>query len=56
MLGTILSLFIGAVPAIVREIANARNEEHNAKTEQQRIAAEERIKALVILLPKVATS
>ena len=43
---TLLSLVMGAVPAIVGEIAKARTEAKNAKTEQERIAADERIKAL----------
>lgn len=43
---TLLSLLIGAVPAIAGQIAQARVEAKNAKTEQERIAADERIKAL----------
>ena len=43
---TLLSLVLGSVPAIVGEIAKARVEAKNAKTEAERIAADERIKAL----------
>lgn len=43
---TILSLVLGAVPAIVGQIAKAKVDAQNAKTEQERIAANERIKAL----------
>lgn len=43
---TILSLFIGAVPAIIKGIAAARVDLANAETEKEKIAANERIKGL----------
>lgn len=43
---SLISLVLGSVPAVVGEIAKARFEAANAKTEQQRIAADERVKAL----------
>ena len=43
---SLLSLFMGAVPAIVGQIAQAKAQAANAKTEQERIAADERVKAL----------
>lgn len=46
MFAALLPLLIGAVPAIVRELATARNTLENAKTDRERIYAEERIKAL----------
>lgn len=42
----ILSLVMGAIPAITREIANAKVELNKTQTERERVAAEERIKAL----------
>jgi len=46
MWATILSLVLGAVPGIVKEIANAKVQLANAETEQEKVAAEERVKAL----------
>lgn len=46
MWGTILSLVLGGVPAIIRSLGQARVDLANAKTEQQRVAAQERIKGL----------
>lgn len=43
---SIVSLLIGALPAIAGEISKARIQAQNAKTEQERISAEERIKSL----------
>jgi hypothetical protein len=43
---SIFSLFVGAVPGIVREIAQAKVDLANTETERERIATEERIKAL----------
>lgn len=46
MLGTILSLVMGGIPSIVREIAQAKNNLENAKTDREKVFAEERVKAL----------
>lgn len=46
MWGTILSLVLGAVPGIVRELAKARVDLANAQTEMEKVHAQERIKAL----------
>ena len=43
---SILSLVFGSLPAIAGEIAKARTAKANAVTDQQRIAADERIKSL----------
>lgn len=43
---TIASLFFGAVPSIVSALAKAKKDLADAKTEQDRIAAQERIVAL----------
>lgn len=43
---SILSLVFGSLPAIAGEIAKARTAKLNAATEQERIAADERIKSL----------
>lgn len=43
---SILSLVIGAVPAIIRELAQARVQLANAETEKEKVEAQERIKAL----------
>lgn len=43
---SILSIVIGAVPAIVRELAKAKVDLANAETEMEKVAAQERIKAL----------
>lgn len=43
---TILSLLFGALPTIVGEIAKARNNALTAKTDLERIASLERVKAL----------
>ena len=43
---SILSLVFGALPAIAGQIAAARVAKQNAVTEQERIAADERIKSL----------
>lgn len=46
MFAALLPLFLGSVPSIVQAIANARLQLKNAETEQQKIVAEENIKAL----------
>lgn len=43
---SILSLLFGALPAIAGQIAAAKTAKANATTDQQRIAADERIKSL----------
>ncbi len=43
---SLISLVLGAVPAVVRELAQARVAQANATTDQEKIAAEENIKAL----------
>lgn len=43
---TILSLVLGGVPAIISGIAKARVDLANAETEKEKVAAQERIKAL----------
>lgn len=48
MWATIASLFFGALPTITKQIADARVQLANAKTEENRIAAEERVKTLEI--------
>jgi hypothetical protein len=46
MIGTVLSIVMGGLPGIAREIAKARTDAINAQTEQQKIEAEERVKIL----------
>ncbi len=46
MFAAILPLLLGALPSIVKSLAQARLDLANAETEQQKIAAEENIKAL----------
>jgi len=46
LLSTVLPLLIGALPAVVKEIATAKQNRDNAVTERERIEAEERVKAL----------
>jgi hypothetical protein len=46
MFTSILSLVLGALPAVLRQIMQARVDLANSKTEQEKIAANERIKAL----------
>lgn len=46
MWGTILSLVLGAVPGVIRELAAARVNLANAETEKEKVEANERIKAL----------
>lgn len=43
---SILSLFTGVLPAITKEIAQARVDLAKSKTEQEKIAAQERVKTL----------
>lgn len=46
ILSPLFSLVIGAVPGVIREIAQARVDLSNAETEKEKVAANERIKAL----------
>ena len=46
MLWTLLSLVIGGIPAIIKQIAQAKVDLANARTNSEKIAAEERIKGL----------
>lgn len=46
MIGWIIKIFTGPVASITKELANAYLAKQNSKTEQERIAAEERIKEL----------
>lgn len=46
MFPTILSLVLGALPTVISQIAKAKVDLANAETEQEKIAANERIKAL----------
>ena len=46
MFATLLPLFLGSVPSIVKSIADYKLQLTNATTEQQKIEAEENIKAL----------
>ena len=45
---SILSLVIGGLPAIVKALGQAKHDALNATTEQERIAAQERVKSLEI--------
>lgn len=48
MFASILSLVLGALPTVISELAKARVDLANAKTESEKIAVQERIRVLEI--------